>query len=74
MSNATERACTMQDVRYIQDIYEFWTVDGNGVPAVLTEKSRGLWHYRCKGCQDRFDTWQEVLRHMQLGGEHKEAS
>lgn len=67
MNPTTATLCTLQSIRYLENVTEYWRVDEDGQPSnvALRGSSTGDFDcYECNSCWNVFASWQEVLGHL----------
>jgi hypothetical protein len=62
---------TLEDINYLQDISELWSVDAEGEPQNFIEStdSGDFQAYQCNMCGYDFEDFEEIKRHLGITAE-----
>lgn len=59
--------CTIEDVQRMGVETTYWNVDEDGEPTEFLDHTDSDFYeeqFRCEGCMDNFDNWNEVKEHL----------
>ena len=66
---STTKICTLDNLRYLQDITEYYLVGADGEPTTYVDVTDAgdFRCYVCDGCGNGFDNWPDAQRHLRAG-------
>jgi hypothetical protein len=66
--STTAKICTLDDLKYLQDVTEYYLVGADGEPTAYVDVTDAgdFRSYLCDGCGEEFGNWPDAERHVRV--------